>query len=230
MPTPDLTAGEVMASAASLLNDTARTNYTYTAQLPYLQMALKDLRKLLELNNSPITNEASAVITVPAATTIIGFATTPALPADLVDIQGVFESPTGLNQFIPVTKREFLPIPSDNVSRNFFGVYAWLDNEIRLLSANSIIDLKLNYVKTLFATVVDENSALAIINADSYLAFRTAALCAEFIAENPTRALSLNLQAKEAFDVLIGIENKGKQAILTRRRPFRASWKRRGIR
>jgi hypothetical protein len=230
MPTPDLTAGSVMDTVASLMNDTSKQNYTYVAQLPYLKMALQDLRKLLELNNSPITNETSVIKTIPASATVLGFNTIPALPIDLIDIQRIYESPTGLNQFVPMDKIEFIPVRSSNVEVSQFRVWAWISNEVRFLPSVSIIDVKLDYIKTLFTNVVDQNSQLSIINADSYLQFRTAALCAEFIGENATRAMSLNNQAIEAFEVLIGIDNKSKQGIYTRRRPFRAAWKHRGIR
>lgn len=230
MASPDLTAGEVMNKSASLLNDTARSVYSYTVQLPYLQMALQDLRKLLELNNSPVTNESTpVVINVPAGTAIIGFSTTPALPSDLIEIQKLWESAEGTEQWTPMTRKEFLPhyLAGEEISQ--FLIYAWRDNEIHLLPANADNDLKIDYIKSLFTAVTDENSQLSIINADSYLQFRTAALCAEFIGENGTRAASLNIQAQQSFDTLIGIDNKGKQMIQTRRRPFRAAWKNRGI-
>lgn len=230
MPSPNLTAGQVMNAAASLLNDTARSVYSYTVQLPYLNLALQDLRKLLELNNSPVTNESTpVVINVSKNISTIGFATSPALPTDLIEIQQLWESAEGMNQWTPMERKEFLPHYLENAQISQFLIYAWYDNEIHLLPANADNDLKIDYIKNLFTSVVDENSQLSIINADSYLQFRTAALCAEFIGENQTRAASLNIQAQQSFDTLIGIDNKGRQAISTRRRPFRSAWKNRGI-
>ena len=49
-----------------------------------------------------------------------------------------------------------------------------------------------------------------------------------FIGENETRAMVLDAQAERAMDRLLGINNKGRQQIMTRHRPFRASWKARG--
>ena len=230
MTSLSLTAGQVMDLAASLLNDTAKQVYTYTAQLPYLKMALQDLRKLLELNNSPVTNETSAVITIPSGNTSLGFGiVAPKLPDDLVEIQQLWERISGVEPFLPMRKVEFIPHYLEDIEINQFLVWAWMDNEIRFLAANIDIDLKIDYIQSLFTNVTDENSFIMVINSDSYLQYRTAALCAEYIGENPTRALSLNIQAKEAFDVLIGIDNKGRQAIYTRRRPFRAAWKNRGL-
>lgn len=227
---PNITAGSVMNLAASLLNDTARSVYSYTAQLPYLNIALQDLRKLLELNNSPVTNETSAIITIPSGITFLAFGTVaPKLPDDLIEIQQLWERIAGVEPFLPMRKVEFIPHYLEDIEINQFLVWAWINNEIRFLPANIDIDVKIDYIHSLFTNVTDENSILGVINSDSYLQYRTAALCAEYIGENPTRAMSLNIQAKEAFDILIGIDNKGRQAIYTRRRPFRAAWKNRGL-
>lgn len=227
MSSPDLTSGDVMDKVAALMNDTAKQNYTYTAQLPYLQMAMQDLRKLLELNNSPVTEETSAIIEVDAGVEAIGFSTTPALPVDLIEIQQLWESPRDQDSWIPMSRKDYLPHYLENIEVSQWLFWTWISNQIRLLPSIADNDLKIDYIRGLFIDVEDENSELAVINADSYLQFRTAALCAEFIGENPVRALSLNMQAKESFDVMIGIDNKGKQGLATRRRPFRSSWKQR---
>jgi hypothetical protein len=49
-----------------------------------------------------------------------------------------------------------------------------------------------------------------------------------FIGENETRAGILETQAEKAMERLTGINNKGKQQIMTRHRPFRAAYKARG--
>ncbi len=230
MATPDITAGEIMNLAASLLNDTAKQVYPYTVQIPYLTMALQDLRKLLELNNSPVTDTDSAVIELSASDTSVGFGTVdPKLPDDLIEIQELWERPRGIDPFIQMTRRNFIPLYLSGVPTSQYIIWSWQSNTIKLPQVNQANDLKINYIKNLFGMFEDENSIIGVINSDSYLQYRTAALCAEFVGENPGRATSLNLQAKEAFDTLIGIDNKGRQAISTRRRPFRASWKNRGI-
>lgn len=229
MATPDVNAGTIMDSAAVLLNDAAKQEYTYAVQLPLLKIALKELREWEELNNSQVTDEVSAVITVPHGVTVIGFNTTPALPQDLIEIQQLWERETGIDPFVPMVREEFLPHYLEGQEINAFLSWAWESNEIRVLPAQIDIDIKLDYIKTLFADVTDQNSILKVINCDSFLHYKTAALCAEFIGENPTRAQSLNGAAYEALDRLTGIDNKGKQAIFTRRRPFRAGWKSRGL-
>lgn len=231
MSSPTLTAGQVMDTAASLLNDTAKQVFTYTVQLPYLQVALNDLRKLLELNNSPVTNSSTpVVINVPAGQTAIRFdnSPNPELPDDLIEIQQLWETGEGTDNWIPMSRREFIPHYFDGIVTGGFGVWSWRENYIQLPESSSDIDIKIDYVRSLFNSVVDENSALNIINGDSYLSYRTAALCAKYVGENPVRALGLDEDATAAFYVMIGIDNKGRQAISTRRRPFRSAWKSRG--
>jgi len=229
--TPDTTAGEIMDSAAALLNDTAKDVYTYTVQLPYLKMALKELRELFELSNAPVTNETSAVIPVDAGITAVGFDTAlPArLPSNLVEIQQLWERQRNSDPFIPMTKKEYLPHYLEGQETNRFLIWAWISNEIRLLSADGDNDLKIDYIKTLFTAVTDQNSIIGVINAESFLHFRTAALIAQFIMENKARADELNGNALLAIDRVTGIESKAKQAITTRHRPFRASFKSRGL-
>lgn len=235
MATQDITAGDVMNKAAALMNDNARQVYTYVIQLPYLEMALQDLRKLLELNNSPVTNDRSAVISVPAATVSVGFAPvppvvdTPYLPDDLIDIRGLWERPTTSYGWIPMSKAEFVPLFFDQIQNAFRQVWSWQENEIKFPPIVGANQIRIDYIKNLFGDLEDEDTVLGVINSDSYLQYRTAALLAEFVGENPTRALALNFQANQAFDVMTGIDNKSKQQIQTRRRPFRAGWKSRGF-
>lgn len=227
--TPNLTAGEVMDKSASLLNNSSKTIFTYVKQLPYLQMALQDLRKKMELCNFAVTDSTSAVILVPSSVTAIGFTTPNKLPRDLIEVQQLWQRQAGVNPFTPMTKVNFLPKYLEGVEANFWNIWSWQSNEIRLPAANQANELKIDYIRQLFMNVTGPDDELSVINADSYLEFRTAALCAEFIGENPTRAISLNGQAEIAFDLMAGIDSKSKQAISTRRRPFRAAWKNRTV-
>jgi hypothetical protein len=107
-----------------------------------------------------------------------------------------------------------------------------VDNSIKLIPADSDLDLKLDYIKSIFsaitiATVKTELGA-KFTNVMSYLGFKTAALCSMFIGENETRAAALDNEAADAINRSLGIVTKGRQAIASRRRPFRAAYKMRG--
>jgi hypothetical protein len=105
----------------------------------------------------------------------------------------------------------------------------WESQAIKFLNCNRDNDIKIDYIKELFTPLVDETSLINVINASTFLEYRTAALCAEFIERNQASANSLNVYAVIAMDRATGIGVKGKQTILTRRRPFRAAFKKRGF-
>ena len=228
MPTP----AAIIDMAASLMNDTAQTQYTDAACLPYLNMALNELQEIYEQNNVPVTNDVSALIACPAGTVTIAVGSgTPQLPSDLIEIRELWESSSGLARYTPMVRKEFLPLYEVGIQLNQFGVYAWVENELKLPSATSAIDLKVDYIKSIFATPILIGAIatnLAITNVMSFLGYKTASLCSMFIGENPTRAQALEMEAMKALDRTLGISTKSKQQIVTRHRPFRSTYKIRG--
>lgn len=222
------TPAEIIATSAALQNDTAQDVYTNTACLPYFNLALQTLQEEFELHDVPVTEETSAIIPVDAGVGSIGFSTTPALPANLIEIKQVWESSRGLGNWIPLGRRDFLPHYAESDARTSqILVWAWLGEHIRLIPANADNDLKLDYTKYLFTKVTapNLNTPIPIINAQTYLEFKTAALLSQFIGENETRAIILENQATGALDRALGINIKGRQSIRNRRRPFRAAFK-----
>ncbi len=230
MATVDLLAGTVMDKAASLMNDSARTVYTYAAQIPYINIALQELQEQFELHSVPVTENVSAVINMPAGATTIVFngLGVPTLPSDMIEPQQLWERNEGIDPFIPMTKRDYLPHNLEGVLINQFIYYVWQSNEIRVLPSNADNDIKIDYIKQLFQPVVNESSFINVINAATFLEYRTAGLLAEFIERNITSANALNAYAVLGMDRALGISSKGKQNIMTRRRPFRAGYKRGG--
>lgn len=224
-----MTHSQILELSAGLLNDSDRDNYTDLVELPYYNIARIELEKIFELNNIPVTNETSAIVNVPAGITAIGFDTIPELPSDLVEIQRLYESFENQNVFVPVTKKEYLTPyqPGAAVPVALFGVWAWIGQEIRVFESLNDIDLKIDYIRHLF-TFLDEsdlNNKNIIINTDDYFFYRVAGLCARFIMHDAGRADALDGNAAGALLTSLGISIKGKQPIMTRRRPFRASFK-----
>lgn len=222
-------------SASVGLNDAARATYTNTFLLPYLNLALLELEQIFALNDIPATAETSAVIVVPDGTTAIAYGATPpapALPTDLIEIKRVWQSDTGIGTFIPLGKSTYLPPAITGVTRTSFNEYAWMDQEIRFNPAIVDVDIKIDYIKSLFAVV-----AIGGISADNpikntslFLAHRIAGLVIELVEEDAIRAAGRNNDADTALQQSLGIGTKPKQSIPVRRRPFRASFKaRRGI-
>jgi hypothetical protein len=228
MPTPSF----IISQVAALMNDAAQSSYTNEACLPYLNMAMRQLQEIFQLNNVPVTDRTSTSITVPADTSSIGYKDgPPQLPADLLTIETLWESPSGENNWIPMTLKNFLPHYLEDVQINQFLVWAWTGDAIKVIPANTDIDLKIDYVRNLFnlpvkIEQVDINLPEQLT--ELYLQYKTGALCANYIGENPTRAESLEVEAELAKDRALGIQNKPGQGIMTRHRPFRGSYKSRG--
>jgi len=230
MSTTSLTAGEVMDRSAVLMNDPAKTDYTYTVQLPYLNMAIDELIEALQETNSSPTNMTSVVITVPVGTNKITpteNAAGPHYPIDLVELQEVSERASSNEGFIPLIRRDF--VTSFPATQSLL-YWAWEDQCIKFnpSGATSPREIELKYVRQAIQQAATEAAVIGTINTRSYLAFKTAALCTQFIGENETRAALLDGKAEIALDKLITINNKGRQEIVTRHRPFRAGWKLRG--
>lgn len=231
MSAPDLLAGTVMDRAASLLNDTAKTVYTYAAQTPYINIAMQELQEHFELNSIPVSEAVSAVINVPTGVTSINYNAigAPRLPDDMVEPLQLWERQAGIDPFTPMTRVGFLPHNLETQPpTNQLIYWAWISQSIKLMPSNQSNDVKIDYIRYLFTTITDQNTPIGIINAATFLEYRTAGLCAEFIERNITSANSLNAMAVLSLDRVTGIGAKGKQAINTRRRPFRSGYKKRG--
>src|SRR3990167_864804 len=230
MATPDLTAAQVMDAVAALMNDVAKSLYTYAIQIPYLNMALKELQEYYELNEVPVVDTiTSTPMTVLAGTTEINFTNNSGLilPSDLIEPKVLWERQSGVDPYIPMTKVDFLPRWQEGVELNQFILFTWQSQSIRFLASDQDNQIKMDYIRNLFTLITASGDSIGVINAASFLQFRTAGLCAEFCAENPSRAKELNMDAAIALDRSLGISAKGKQSIMTRRRPFRSSYKRR---
>jgi len=229
MPKPS----EIITTVAGLMNDSSQSLYTNSVCLPFLNMSLDELQELYELNGIPITNETSTAITLKSGIDRLGPDTIPSLPSDFIELKQLWESPTGINEWTPVENREFIPhYIEDGTQISQFLFYAWEHGRIRLIAANQDNDLKLDYTAMIFNTPIlikDINVNLPYTNIKTYLEYKTAALCSMFIAENESRAMALDALTGTALSRALGISIKGMQSIVTRRRPFRFSYKHRGV-
>jgi hypothetical protein len=106
-----LRAYEVMNDAAVFYNDANRTVLTYSVQLPYLNMALSELKEYFGLYDIPVTNKSVEDIEVAAGVTEIIFnavGSNPSLPADLIEPLKLWERNSGSTEsFIPMQKNRF---------------------------------------------------------------------------------------------------------------------------
>jgi hypothetical protein len=214
------------------MNDPDRTDYTYPVVIPYLNMAIEELSELLEETNSS-PSSSTAVVTVPVGISAITPAEdltvgVPHYPDDLTELQEVGERRAGdTGPFNRLARKENGQVFPVNSSLLF---WYWENQKIRFnpAGASAPVEVQLKYVSQALPYVSNEFTIITAINARSYLAYKTAALCARFIGEDESRAGMLEEQADKAVDRTITISNKGRQQIVTRHRPFRAAFKSRG--
>lgn len=225
MPTP----ASIITRVAALMNDAVQDVYTNTACLPYYNIALTDCQEEFQLNSIPSTQKTSAAIAVDAGVVEISPTTTPALPTDLVEIEQLWESPRDEDRWTPMVRREFIPHYMENVQTSYFQIWSFTEEKLNFPPSTIDEDLKIDYVRDLFAaaTIGTINTSIGVLRTESYLTYRTAALCAYFIGENENRSAALQNEAERALGRSTGISIKGRQAIKTRRLPFRAGYKQR---
>lgn len=222
-----LQAQDIFKSVAALLNDQGFLNngtptlFTYTVQTNYLNIALAELRESLEQYNIQRVNKTVTNLVLLAGATEIDQAD---LPNDLVAPQHLWERTNGQSEdWLDMQRVEFLP-PYE-VMTTCLVYWAYYEQNLNFIGATSDRNLRLDYIADALPKIIDPTDDINMIDAQSFLHFRTAALCSEFVGENQTRAQALNNNATIAMDRLLQIMVKDKQAIATRRRPFQQSYR-----
>jgi len=193
-------------------------------------MAIEELSELLEEANVPVSNITSAPILIPQGYAAIvsteypnADPLLPRYPDDLVEIQELGERPQGdTGAFHLLTKREF---PIILPMTNSLLYWTWEFQVVKFNRASAPIEVQLKYICQGVPYVAGPNTLITMINSRAYLSYKTAALCSFFIGENESRAKVLNDHADLAMERIEGISNKGRQQIMTRHRPFRATYK-----
>lgn len=214
------TVADVTKQARAWLNDTNAAKYTDQVLLPYVQGAVDELEHALQENGAETLGTASAVLTVPANTKAIAYAaTTPVLPADLVEPSELWEGTSGqpTSTFNPVDPVMALPI---RVQTGSLDEYLWEEEKIKFVGATQARDILINYKKG-FARLTDPVTPTQVIAYNqglAFLAFKTAALAAELIAQNHTRAEVLHQQAEVALGRTLNIRARDQQGMPVRRR------------
>jgi len=224
-------AKDVMDLVAPLLNDASLSIFTYSAQIPFLNMALDELQEEMELYNVSFTNQTAVIITIPTGIIGIGGGNgEPDLPPNLVEPLDLFERTSGSQySFIQMTKMDYLPV--NQVPTAFLIYWSWESDTINFIpgGATGPVDIQMHYTKSIFKKILDSTDTINYDKAKTFLMYRTAALCANYIGENKTRSDELNGFAGIALARTLGINTKGRQNITTRRRPFMAGWRARRV-
>jgi hypothetical protein len=214
----------IVYEVAVLMNDQNQTEYTNNVVSPFLSLALGELDDIFEESNVPITNIISPIFYVKAGESYLLDA-----PFYMMEIQELGERRAGSDDsFLLLPRKEF---PDSFSPTNSLVSWSWLNGQIRFNTngANVPMEVQLKYVGRPFGGSPTEDYKIFSSNAQMFLIYRTAGLCARFIAENETRAGMLDVLAEKSVERLVNITNKGRLQIMTRHRPFRARYKARGF-
>lgn len=209
------TVVSIFELARPLLNDVIGALYTDDVMLPYLKLAHKDLEIELDLNNCEINFISESVIDVAIGVTSLPLPTNFFLPINLKErADGEDNSEfIKMKEVSDINSLSLLPAVT-------LRYWDYRHNCVNLIGSTTAREVRLSYQRSL-AQVVDSSSLLAIRHAENYYAYRTAALCAEFIGGNKNRADSLNMFAANSSNNLVSLYVKNTQGNRVRRKPFR---------
>lgn len=168
-------ASVVLATARTLLNDDAASNWTDAALFPKLQQAHKELQIKLRRAAAPVMK--SRYTEIIAATNTV-FATP---PADLVAPIQLWETSSGgaVNTYALMTESDPLPnvIP---VSTMIW--WAWIDEIVTFIGSSANRQILMLYWRSLALPQVNTD-LIGFINGELYLAPRTAAIAAGSVGQ-----------------------------------------------
>lgn len=219
MSTPYL-ASDVMDEASILLNDVAKTQFTYSAQLPYLKRANELLENMMISWGVSPQRQTSAIMTVPSSTTEIDLSAVTGYPSDMLLPIKLFETDLGATTFgPPMIEQEWTPEVSATSTLTY---WAFRNNKIYCPPVTQSRLVKIDYWRQL-TSITSQSSNEEIGGAKTYLAAKTAELCARYIGQNKEIADDLfNIEVMPAQDTLERIYNKNSQASARgRRKRFR---------
>ena len=205
--------------ARAELNDVGAAIFTNTVLLPFLKKSYRELQQELNDNGISYSREQAANINITAGMTALTFASTPALPTDLLYPISISEKVSGADDstFVPMVESTWTP----NLTQTSRLIYwTWREDEIKFVGATSVVPIQLRYFKSL-AAIADSTTNIPILDCETFLAARTAALAAFSIGGSLSRAEALSNDADRAMDRLLGTAVKNRQQMPVRRRKFR---------
>lgn len=213
-------ASVALDEARILLNDVGATLYTNTILLPYLKKAYRELQQQLADNGVSVTREQSSALTLAANVTVLNSSSTPALPTDLlypITLEEKLSGESDIN-YIPMQEVEWI----DNFEQTErLQVWSWRENEIKLNGATGTTLVRIRYFKSL-AAIVDSTTNIPILDSETFLGSRTAALAAFTIGGSVDKATVLSTDAESALATLLSTQVKNRQNQPVRRKRFRS--------
>ena len=215
-------AASVMDLSAALLNNVSKSVFSYTVLLPYLKLAHDDLESKLIDNGVTTNNVVDKTITHIAQIIPSPEPRIVALPANFflpIRLEERLLTSTNDDDYTDMTEVDRIdPLGTASV-RPELNIWTFAEGNIKVPPCNTNRNIRLTYKKK-FAPITSDGSNEEVDKSRNFIAFRTAAIAAEFKGRNKVLADSLNLQAADSLDTLISIYTKANQANRVRRKRF----------
>lgn len=210
-----MTAGEVMDRAAALLNDRAKSLYTYTAQIPILKNTLVEFESECYNLGLPKVYKWSGNLSVTALATVLA-----SPPADLQIPVLLFEKDPSQTDDYYVPMNGPAPL-SPRAQDTILGDWDWIEDAVSFVGATVARSVKMYYQKTI-AMIVDENSTIFSSDVGSLelIALWQARNCAIVLGGSEKRANSLEVMRQPLFNNYIGPKLGIQQSHPVRRIPY----------
>lgn len=214
------TVGEVLNKAAALLNDVAKTVYTDLVMTPFLVIAFDELQIALDGYQLPFVNVEDPPVVVPIGDTTIPIPDTLVRPIELLERLAGSTRP---EDYGPMSEMRWDPHITPGRELNY---WAWVGTTIIFPEATTDREVILRYVGqfTPLTEPVDTDETVQLQRIHVFMQYRIAGLAAEFIMQDDVRAGKLNGYAREALDAILRAAVRSRQALPTKRRPFRYAW------
>ena len=189
----------VLATARTLLNDDAVSNWTDAALIPKLQQAHKELQIKLRRAAAPVMKN-TYIETVASGTS---FATP---PDDLVAPIQLWETSSGgaANTYALMTETDPLP----NVLPTTTMIYwAWIEEAVQFIGSSASRKILMSYWRSLPLPQVNTD-LIGFINGELYLAPRTAAIAAGSVGQAAEMQALATLADSSLTEVILS--NRGR--------------------
>ena len=225
-PAPPLvmSVGDTLISTRGILNDEEATNWPDQKLIPKLRFAFQELEAELLLWGIPILSTTILVMTVPAwvpPTTKddldYDMSALPGYPTDMILPIWMKERQLGESRenFVDMVETSYVPNVSIDTALRY---WSWREGKIFLRGALWDNQIQLRYQRILPIPGVNTDSIFVPLG-QLFLAYRTAALCAESIKDRVAKTDFL-AQANYNLDRLIRMNVRQQQNIPAKRRPY----------
>lgn len=221
---PLSTVTQIHIEARALLNDPSADIFTDAALLPLTKKVYRELQDELILNGASevkiVQPDVQALVMVGPSS--INHTISPFLLPNLIYPLEVWEKPNGADEdaWVEMEQRDWDEATYD--AQDEFNIWMWRESAVQLPPVLTSREVRVKYVGSLSA-IVDVNTEIPIINCQTFIAARLAALAAFVIGGNADRAEIHQADANSSLKVLISTIVKRNQNQPTRRQPFRAN-------